>query len=222
MRIVARYRLGSISSLSRYPGGGRGPVGSGTDRPPTFPNWTPAFAGVRVEPVEEAGFTLIELMISLALFALIAVAGIGLVDSILGVQGRTAARLDDQGAMARAVYVMTSDIDQIARGRIVSNGHELIFTRAAPGLGGAPVEVRWIRSGDTLTRLVGGVAQPVMAGVTGLDARFLDGGAWRAGWPPGADRGDDWPRAVEITVGLGTRGTLRRVVALPARPASGP
>ena len=170
----------------------------------------------------QAGFTLIELMISLALFALIAVAGLALVDSILGVQGRTAARLDEQGAMSRAQYVLTSDIDQIARGRIVSNGHELIFTRAAPGLGGVPVEIRWIRAGDTLVRTVGGAPQTVLAGVSGLDARFLDRGTWRQGWPPSVDRGEDWPRAVEMTVGLGPRGTLRRVVALPARPASGP
>ncbi|WP_245844035.1 type II secretion system protein GspJ [Sphingomonas spermidinifaciens] len=171
---------------------------------------------------QEAGFTLIELMISLALFALIAVAGLALVDSILGVEGRTAARLDAQGAMSRAMYVLTNDVDQIARGRIVSNGHELIFTRAAPGLGGPPVEIRWIRSGDTLVRLVGGAQQVVLPGVSRLDARFLDDGGWRAAWPPSEERAEDWPRAVEMTIGLGTRGTLRRVVALPARPASGP
>lgn len=170
----------------------------------------------------DAGFTLIELMISLALFALIAVAGLALVDSILGVQGRTSKRLDEQGAMARAMYVLTSDVDQIARGRIVSNGQELIFTRAAPGLGGAPVEIRWIRAGDTLVRMVGGRAQPVLRGVTGLSARFWEQDGWRAGWPPSDERGEDWPRAVELTIGLGTRGTLRRVVTLPGRPESGP
>ncbi|WP_315761821.1 type II secretion system protein GspJ [Sphingomonas sp. Y38-1Y] len=169
----------------------------------------------------QAGFTLIELMISLALFALIAVAGLALVDSILGVQGRTATRLDEQGAAARAMYVLTSDVDQIARGRIVSNGRELIFTRAAPGLGGAPVEIRWIRAGDALVRTVGGAPQPVLSGVTAVSARFFDGG-WREGWPPSEERGEDWPRAIELTVAMGPRGTLRRVVALPTRAKGGP
>jgi general secretion pathway protein J len=169
----------------------------------------------------QAGFTLIELMISLGLFALIAVAGLALVDSVLGVQTRTGARLDEQGALNRAVYVLTSDVDQIARGRIVSNGQELIFTRAAPGLGGAPVEIRWVRTGDTLTRIVAGAPQPVLAGVSGLNARFYDDG-WRSGWPPSEERAEDWPRAVELTIGLGERGNLRRLIALPARPSSGP
>jgi general secretion pathway protein J len=172
--------------------------------------------------MHEAGFTLIELMISLALFALIAVAGLALVDSILGVQGRTARRLDEQGAMARAMYVLTSDVDQIARGRIVSNGQELIFTRAAPGLGGAPSEIRWLRQGDLLVRRVGSAVQPALPGVTGLTARFWDAGGWRPGWPPNEERGEDWPQAVEMTIGLGSRGTLRRVIALPARPDTGP
>lgn len=170
----------------------------------------------------EAGFTLIELMISLGLFALIAVAGLALVDSILGVQTRTAGRLDEQGALNRAVYVLTSDIDQIARGRIVSNGNELIFTRAAPGIGGMPVEIRWVRSGDTLVRMVGGAPQTALTGVTGLSARFWDADGWRPGWPPNETRGEDWPGAVEVTIGLGDRGNLRRVVALPTRPEEQP
>lgn len=187
-------------------------------RPAAVPD--PAPAALRPD---EAGFTLIELMISLALFALIAVAGLALVDSILGVQGRTAQRLDGQAAMARAMYVLTGDVDQIARGRIVSNGRELIFTRAAPGLGGAPIEVRWIRDGDTLVRRAGSAVQPVLPGVTGLTARFWDAGGWQPAWPPGGGdaRGEEWPRAVELTIALGDRGTLRRVVALPARARGG-
>ncbi|HTG38437.1 type II secretion system protein GspJ [Sphingomonas sp.] len=184
---------------------------------PAMPDGSPADANPHGA---QGGFTLIELMISLGLFALIAVAGLALVDSVLGVQTRTAARLDEQGALARAVYVLTSDVDQIARGRVVSNGQELIFTRAAPGLGGAPVEIRWMRSGDALVRMVDGRTQTAVTGVTGVSARFWDGG-WQPGWPPSAERGEDWPRAVELTVALGPRGNVRRVIALPTRPEAG-
>ncbi len=45
----------------------------------------------------EEGFTLIELMISLALFGLLAMAGFALVDGVLGIQARTAGRLDRAG-----------------------------------------------------------------------------------------------------------------------------
>lgn len=185
---------------------------------PAMPDGLPADADSHGA---QAGFTLIELMISLGLFALIAVAGLALVDSVLGVQTRTAARLDEQGALARAIYVLTSDVDQIARGRIVSNGQELIFTRAAPGLGGAPVELRWMRSGSDLIRMVDGQSQTALTGVTGVTARFWDQG-WQTGWPPSQERGEDWPRAFELTVALGSRGSVRRVVALPARPTAGP
>lgn len=169
----------------------------------------------------DAGFTLIELMISLGLFALIAVAGLALVDSIIGVQSRTGARLDTMADVQRAMYVVASDLDQVARGRIVSDGAGLTFTRVAPGFGGPPVAVRYALVGDVLTRSIGGVPQRLLTGVETARFRVFDGD-WRAGWPVSQDEADAWPRAVEMQVALAGRGTLRRVVTLPARPVSGP
>ncbi len=67
-------------------------------------------------PHGQGGFTLLELMISLGLFALIAVAGLALVDSVIGVDGRTEARLDRVADLQRAMVVVSSDLDQIAPG----------------------------------------------------------------------------------------------------------
>lgn len=163
----------------------------------------------------DEGFTLIELMISLALFALIAVAGVALVDSVLGVQGRTAERLDQLSAMQRTMLVVSTDLEQIARGDLKGGESALTFTRAAPGLGGPPVAVSYALAGNTLTRSAGGAPQILMTGVTGLRWRFR-ADDWADRWPLVPDT-RDWPRAVEVEITLGERGSLRRVILLPER-----
>ncbi len=167
----------------------------------------------------EAGFTLIELMISLALFALIAVAGVALVDSVLGVQGRTEVRLDRLSAIQRAMLVVSGDLEQVARGDVAGGGAALSFTRHAPGLGGPPVAIRYTLVGGVLTRSAGGGTQAVLPGVGAVRWRFFDG-AWIDRWPPAADAATRWPRAVELEVtlaGQGPQGSLRRMIVLPAR-----
>ncbi|HWK35625.1 PulJ/GspJ family protein [Sphingomonas sp.] len=171
----------------------------------------------------ESGFTLIELMIALVLFALISVAGLALVDSVLGVQGRTEARLDRLAELQRTMLVVTSDVEQVANGDIAGGGDRLTFTRAAPGLGGASVAVTYLLRDGVLTRSVGGRTQALLTGVNGARWRFF-GDSWANQWPVSAD-GEDaaaaWPRAIalEVTVapGRGPAGALRRVILLPAR-----
>jgi general secretion pathway protein J len=177
-----------------------------------------------VKPVPEAGesgFTLIELMISMGLFALIAVAGLALVDGIIKVQDRTEGRLDRLTDIQRSMYVVAGDLDQIASGRLTSNGANLTFNRAAPGLGGAAVQLRYILTGGQLVRSVGSTPQLALGNVTSARWRFWDG-AWSDRWPINDDTVDKWPRAVSLDLQVANPGgapaTLRRVVALPTRP----
>jgi general secretion pathway protein J len=169
----------------------------------------------------EAGFTLIELMISLGLFALIAVAGLAMVQGILGVQGRTEKRLDRLAELQRTMFVIASDVDQIAHGRLTGDSEQgLSFTRAAPGIGGAPVQVHYAVEQGILLRQAGGLPQQLLAGVSQAQYRFFDG-SWTAKWPRNDESADKWPRAIEIrmqvtTPGGGPGGTLRRVITLPA------
>lgn len=169
----------------------------------------------------EAGFTLIELMISLGLFALIAVAGLALVDGIIGVQGRTEKRLNRLADVQRAMFVVTSDLDQIAPGALSGGGSQIAFTRAAPGIGGAAVKVEYAAAGGALVRRVGPLPQAVLAGVTQAQWRFWDG-AWVDRWPAREDEAERRPRAVELRMQVagpgGQPATLRRVVTLPVRP----
>ncbi|MES2444317.1 MAG: type II secretion system protein GspJ [Pseudomonadota bacterium] len=175
----------------------------------------------------DSGFTLIELLISLGLFALIAVAGLALVQGILNVQGRTEKRLDRLAELQRTMFVVTSDLDQIAHGRVSGDaGEGLTFTRSAAGIGGPPVEVHYRVLGGMLSRQAGAMPQQLLTGVSGAEWRFFDG-SWTAKWPRNDEEADRWPRAVEIrlqvaTPGGGPTGTLRRVVTLPAQAEEPP
>lgn len=167
----------------------------------------------------EQGFTLIELMISLGLFALIAVAGLALVDGIIKVQGRTEKRLDRLADLQRAMFVVSSDIDQIAFGRVSGGGEKLNFTRAAPGFGGPAVPLQYSVANGNLVRGSGAMLQTVVGGVANVRWRFFDGGAWADRWPLRDEDKDRWPRAIAIELQAigpgGTPGALRRVVPLP-------
>jgi general secretion pathway protein J len=169
----------------------------------------------------QSGFTLIELMISLGLFALIAVAGLALVDGIINVNQRTEGRLDRLATLQRTMFVLTSDLDQISSGDISGGGNSISFTRTAPGFGGISVPVKYAVAGGVLMRGAGSVPQLLLPGVTRARWRFWNG-AWVDRWPIDEKSADRWPRAISVDLQvLGPAGTpvaLRRVVTLPVRP----
>ncbi|WP_066800580.1 type II secretion system protein GspJ [Sphingomonas soli] len=168
----------------------------------------------------EAGFTLLELMISLGLFALIAVAGLALVDGIIKVQNRTEGRSDRLADLQRAMIVISTDLDQIAPGTMSGAGQDLSFSRAAPAVGGVAVPVRYSIANGNLVRQIGPQPQEVLTGIATLRWRFWDG-VWVNTWPVDDKTRERWPRAVEVEMAVagpgGAPGTLRRVVTLPAR-----
>lgn len=167
---------------------------------------------------EDAGFTLIELMISLLLFALIAVAGVALVDSVLGVQGRTEGRLDRLSDLQRAMLTVSGDLEQVSAGDITGGAGGVTFKRAAPGVGGPAITVRYGVDRGVLVRDAGSGGQAVLRDVAGVRWRFF-GDTWIDRWPvaPGAQAA--WPKAVELEVTLAgaPSGAVRRVILLPTR-----
>lgn len=175
---------------------------------------------LRTDGVGEAGFTLVELIVSLAIFALLAVAGLALVDGILGIQRRTAGRIERLGDVQRALSVMSADLGQAADGPVAGGGDALLFSR--PTVGGLPGEVRYGLADGGWTRTAGGTRQMMLPEVAALRFRFWTrGDGWLDRWPPGAQRRDEWPAAVEMRATLGAGqpgGTVRRLVLLPARP----
>lgn len=171
-------------------------------------------------PAGEAGFTLIEVMISLALFGLIAIAGLALVSGIINVQGRTDVRLERLGELQRTMFVLSSDIEQIVHGKVEGGGADVAFTRAAPGVSGIPTRVSYGVEQGTLIRTISNRPQQLLPGVGAVRWRFWDG-EWVERWPRNPQEATRWPRAIEVEMQVaspgGPKGSLRRLVVLPVQ-----
>ena len=166
----------------------------------------------------QAGFTLIEMIVALALFALISLAGVELVETMSGIEWRTDGRMDKLASLQRALYVIDADFDQLADGperngdtvsllRNSADGRRRVAYRAAP---------------DGLHRSVDGADRLLVPGLVQVAWRFYKP---PYGWVFAPTTVDDAhrPRGVEFTAILppapnAPAGPLRRVVALPAEP----
>ncbi len=177
---------------------------------------------------DEAGFTLIELVISLALFGLIALAGLGLVEALLRIQQRTEGRLDRLAELQRAMYVVDNDLTQVTAGPIEGDSVVLSFNRPLAAEGGLPVRVRYQLGAGALLRGLRGRDLPqgeqrVLQGVGSLHwSYYLPSLGWVDRWPPSPDLAGQWPVAIAADIALAPGGTvggsLRRVTLLPAHP----
>lgn len=194
-------------------------------RPSTEPSPAPA----------DAGFTLVEAIISLALFALIALAGFGLLDSVLNVQHRTQDSLDELGRMQRAMLIVDQDFTRLSQGPWIEADKAMILARAT--LAGERTKIRYRLTDDRLERVIGDGSAPrvqvLLDKVAGLTWTCFEAGAWRPDCPPAPDMtapdtvgpavARPRPAAVALTIVLAGRapmrgGTLRRVMRPPAQP----
>lgn len=73
----------------------------------------------------EAGVTLIEMMVALAIFALIGTAGFSMLDQVLRTESRTDGRLETLGDMQRALYLLGLDAS-MAEGRSLRASPEAV------------------------------------------------------------------------------------------------
>ena len=177
---------------------------------------------------EEAGFTLIELMISLALFGLIALAGLALVDALMRIQERTEGRLDRLAELQRAMYVVDNDLTQVTMGQIEGDSATLSFNRPLAAEGGIPVRVRYQLGSGTLLRGFRGPGLPVgeqrvLQGVSSLRwTYYAPSLGWIDRWPPSPELKDKWPAAIAVDIALTpgntVNGSLRRITVLPGQP----
>lgn len=174
----------------------------------------------------QSGFTLIEMLIALALFSLIGIAGFTLVSGILRVQERTEGRLERLAQLQRAMYLLTFDLEQVADGVIEFDGGGLSFRRSTAGRG--PILVRYDLADGALRRILSAElgtsrTQLLIAGVGSLRWHFFARGTgWSDDWPPNRLDPGAVPNAVAADLTLVEEagepaGVLRRLVRLPDR-----
>lgn len=176
-----------------------------------------------------AGFTLIEVLVALALFALISGAGFAMLDQVLRTQSRTDGRLERLAALQRAMYLVTNDFLQ-ARGQSFTampeeGGTAVSLRRNAAGPGEGAVRLTYRLQEGTLMRVVAGISGPpvaeqaLVAGVALAEWRFHDPQAgWVTDWPPAGQlpgAAPPNPAAVELRLTLADGALLRRVALLP-------
>lgn len=184
-------------------------------------------------PCPQTGFTLVETLVSLFIFALLSAAGVALLSYSAKAQGFASARLDDVAAVRRMGALLTSDLAQ-ATGRLPRDD----MGRAHPAFDGQAASMELVRGGwDNLDgaprasvqkveyRLAGGrlerIAYPYIDGaaampplvllddIRALHLRYRDkDGKWRERWDP--TRPTELPRAVELVLDSET-GTIRHL-----------
>lgn len=173
-------------------------------------------------PHREQGFTLVELVVALALFALISVAGVRLIDMVLRVERASNGRLEALADLQRAMYIISADIEQID-GDMVINGSQLRFARMTPG-GDRTIEYR-VQAGH-FERLLDGQARILVSDVQDIGWRFHKIGV---GWAtqPASQADPSRPDGVELRLTLAgrdgaSRGMVRRLISLPREPEAWP
>lgn len=191
--------------------------------------------------MNERGFTLVELLVALFVFSLLAVAGTALLAFGVDAQARTAERLGDMAGTARLRALLTADIGQAAprpwrdesgtrRPALTSDATTVLalVRRGWSNEGGAArsslQRVEYRLNDGRLERwsapLVDGAAAgppAVLAGdVTALRLRFRAAGEWQQAWEPAT--GDLLPDAVEVTLAAGGAPPVRQVLLVGPGP----
>jgi general secretion pathway protein J len=172
----------------------------------------------------QEGFTLVELIISLFIFGMLAAAGVGLLTYSTQAQAVTATRLEDIARERRLTAILTSDLAQaVPRVSRDLNGVSEPAFRGGQG----PVILRYVRSGvsgseasarsglqrvewriekgrlERITRpLLDGAAnaEPISMAenIERISLRFRNEGVWQSDWAPSDPL--ELPEAVELTL----------------------
>lgn len=194
----------------------------------------------------DRGFTLVEMLVALSIFAAIAAMGVGLLRSSVDTQDAVQARLKAMGGVNRVRALMANDLAQAVQRSTRGPAGEPVpaFIGSTTGFafvhGGAAAQDSGPRSSVERVgyALVGGewrrAVQPMLDGASLNDGDRLigevdaaavryrdDKGNWGASWT--SDPGDRLPRAVEVRLTRRGRAPLTMMfLTAPALPPPPP
>jgi general secretion pathway protein J len=189
-------------------------------------------------PLATRGFTLVEMIVALFIFAILAGAGVGLLRASVNTQEAVGGALADLGSAARLRALLSADLTQAvvrpiegAPGGFAGSDAELRLVRAfepaerVAGSSGLQA-IRWQVQGGRLVRqsitpagVATGPAAVLARDVASLSLRYRgpDGG-WRGLWAPAVTEAP-LPRAVELRMQRRGQAEVTITVALPEGPA---
>lgn len=123
----------------------------------------------------EHGFTLVEVMIALMIFGMIAAAGVALLSFSVRAQGAAERTLDDLGAVNRLSSILTADLAQVANRPTRDTTGALVppFT----GASGSDPMLRLVRGGWS------NIDDSPRATLQKVEYRLAEGGLERVGYP---------------------------------------
>ncbi len=189
------------------------------------------------------GFTLIEILVSLVVFAAMAAITWGALGQIARTRSALAVEQDRFAAIVRSMSDLERDLRQAIARPLRGNYGEQVpallgrsdrIELSRLGFANPRAEARSniervlyavdnasLRRGRyaVLDRAAGSVAEwrNLLDQVGDFRLRYLDlDGAWRDQWPPRDTLPEELPRAIELRMRLDDFGELRRVVALPS------
>jgi general secretion pathway protein J len=149
----------------------------------------------------DAGISLVEVLVSLAIFAVIGVAGLAVLNTVSRTGERTEGRLDRLAEIDRSFMVIRRDLAQVSPGGLSLEGGFLSFrrsgeTRDVPLSIGLAEQVLERRANVSVGEPV---HQQLLTGVAEVNWRLLDGARrWHSDWPPPGSEAPGRPIAAEL------------------------
>ena len=137
----------------------------------------PALSSTPAKAGEEKGFTLVEVMVALLIFSMLATAGVALLSFSVRAQAAANTKLDDLGALQRTLSILSADLAQASDRPVRDAAGTMLPAFVGEASGASAPMLRFARAGWTNLD-----ASP-RAGVQRVAYQLVDGNLLRIAWP---------------------------------------